>query len=74
MVISNKRWTKSATKLALTMAMSAFWMATTPAAAAPDPVSAARARLPFATAAGYPTTTGLMRIGPAWPSMAARNS
>ena len=43
MVISNKRWTKSAAKLALTMAMSAFWMATTPAAAAANPVSATRA-------------------------------
>jgi hypothetical protein len=43
MVTSKKRGTKTATKLALTMAMSAFSMATTPAAAAADPVSAARA-------------------------------
>jgi hypothetical protein len=43
MVTSKKRWTKTATKLALTTAMSAFWMATTPAAAAADPISAARA-------------------------------
>jgi hypothetical protein len=43
MVTSKKRWTKTATKLALTMGMSVFWMATTPAAAAADPVSAARA-------------------------------
>jgi hypothetical protein len=41
MVTSKKRWTKTATKLALTTAMSAFWMATTPAAAAADPISAA---------------------------------
>ena len=42
MVTSKARWTKAAAKLALTMAISAFSMATTPAAAA-DPVSTARA-------------------------------
>jgi hypothetical protein len=43
MVTSKTRWTTTATKLVLTTAMSVFWMATTPAAAAADPVSAARA-------------------------------
>ena len=43
MVTSKARWTKAATKLALTTAISAFSMATTPAAAATDPGSAARA-------------------------------
>ena len=42
MLTSKARWTKAAAKLALTMAISAFSMATTPAAAA-DPISAARA-------------------------------
>ena len=42
MLTSKARWTKAAAKLALTMAISAFSMATTPAAAA-DPVSTARA-------------------------------
>ena len=73
MVTSKKRWTKTATKLALTTAMSAFWMATTPAAAAVDPVSAARAAA-FATPAGCQTTTGLMRIGAAWPSTASKSN
>jgi hypothetical protein len=42
MVASKAGWAKAAAKLALTMAISAFSMATTPAAAA-DPVSTARA-------------------------------
>jgi hypothetical protein len=42
MLTSKARWTKAAAKLALTMAISAFSMATTPAAAV-DPISAARA-------------------------------
>jgi hypothetical protein len=44
MMNSKARWAKTATKLALTTAMSAFWMAATPAAAAAvDQASAARA-------------------------------
>ena len=44
MMTSKARWAKTATKLALATAMSAFWMAATPAAAAaPDQASAARA-------------------------------
>jgi hypothetical protein len=44
MMTSKARWAKTATKLALATAMSAFWMAATPAAAAAaDPASAARA-------------------------------
>jgi hypothetical protein len=44
MMTSKARWAKIATKFALSTAMSAFWMAATPAAAAAaDPAGAARA-------------------------------
>jgi len=44
MLTLKTRWAKAASKLALSATVSAFWMAATPAAAADDSVSAARAR------------------------------
>jgi hypothetical protein len=63
MVASKAGWAKAAAKLALTIAISAFSMATTPAAAA-DPVSTARAAALRDCSFGCPTTTGVTRIEP----------
>jgi len=66
-----KLFAKATTKLGLATTVAVLWMAASPsadAAAAGYPISAARRR--SCKRAAPSPTSGVMRIGPAWPNMA----